>query len=183
MTHSTAPIEIPLSKKKLILLLAASMGFVAAGCWLLIDPPVLKNPFLGNPIVIFFVGIASVLFFGLCGFFIIRQLPVKKTGLIIDNNGLTDISSAVSVGQILWSDIEEISVVKIQRQRLILLKVKNAQAFIEKQPSGFKRKIMQMNLNMYGTPLSITANSLQIKFDDLLNMISQKLKEHHAKSY
>jgi hypothetical protein len=175
MTNTTGQIEIPLSKKKLILMLIGSIGFVAAGLWFVINPPTISNPFFGNPTVIFVTGIASILFFGLCAVYIARKLPDNKPGLIIDNIGLTDNSSGVSAGQILWSDIENISVIEILRQKLIMLQVKNPQNYIDKQTSGFKRKMMQMNLNMYGTPLSITSNSLQIKFDELLNILNDHL--------
>jgi hypothetical protein len=175
MTNTTGQIEIPLSKKKLILMLIGSIGFVAAGLWLVINPPTISNPFFGNPTVIFVTGIASILFFGLCAVYIARKLPDNKPGLIIDNIGLTDNSSGVSAEQILRSDIENISVIEIHRQKLIMLQVKNPQNYIDKQTSGFKRKMMQMNLNMYGTPLSITSNSLQIKFDELLNILNDHL--------
>jgi hypothetical protein len=33
----------------------------------------------------------------------------------------------------------------------------------------------QMNINMYGTLLSINSNSLKIKFDDLLNTLNDQL--------
>ena len=175
MTNTTEQIEIPLSKKKLILMLIGSIGFVTAGLWFVINPPTISNPFFGNPTVIFVTGIASVLFFGLCAVYIARKLPDNKPGLIIDNVGLTDNSSGVSAGQILWDDIENISVIEIHRQKLIMLQVKNPQDYIDKQTSGFKRKMMQMNFSMYGTPLSITSNSLQIKFDELLKILNDHL--------
>jgi hypothetical protein len=175
MTNATGQIEIPLSKKKMILMLIGSIGFVAAGLWFVINPPTISNPFFGNPTVIFVTGIASILFFGLCAVYIARKLPENKPGLIIDNIGLTDNSSGVSAGQILWSDIENISVIEIHRQKLIMLHVKNPQEYIDRQTSGFKRKMMQMNFNMYETPLSITSNSLQIKFGELLNILNDHL--------
>lgn len=175
MTNTTGQIEIPLSKKKMILMLIGSIGFVAAGLWFVINPPTISNPFFGNPTVIFVTGIASILFFGLCAVYIARKLPENKPGLIIDNIGLTDNSSGVSAGQILWSDIENISVIEIHRQKLIMLHVKNPQEYIDRQTSGFKRKMMQMNFNMYETPLSITSNSLQIKFGELLNILNDHL--------
>jgi hypothetical protein len=58
-----------------------------------------------------------------------------------------------------------------------MLEVKNPQDYIDKQTSGFKRKMMQMNLNMYGTPLSITSNSLKIKFEELLNILNERLQD------
>jgi hypothetical protein len=91
--------------------------------------------------------------------------------------GLVDNSSGVSGGEILWEDIESFSVIEIHRQKLIMLHVKNPQDYIDKQTSSFKRKMMQVNYNMYNTPLSITSNTLQIKFDDLLNILNLYLKE------
>lgn len=170
MTNTTGQIEIPLSKKKLILMLIGSIGFVMAGLWFVINPSL-----FGNPTLVFVTGVASISFFGLCAIYITRKLPDNRPGLIIDKLGLTDNSSGVSGGQILWSDIENISVIEIHRQKLIMLQVKNPQDYIDKQTSGLKRKMMQMNFSMYGTPLSITSNALQIKFDELLNVLNDHL--------
>lgn len=167
-------IEIPLSKKKLMLLLVGSLVFVAAGIWFLLNPPKINNPFFGNPNFILIISIAAILFFGLMAFFIARKLPDNRPGLIIDQLGLIDNSSALSPGQVLWSDIENISVIEINRQKLILLDVKNPQDYIDRQSNGFKKKLMQINFNSYGTPLSITANSLQIEFDELFRLLNEK---------
>ena len=156
-------------------MLFGSIGFVAAGVWFLINPPKISNGLFGNPTFILVMSIASIVFFGLCAFYIGRKLPDNRPGLIIDSIGLTDNASAISAGQILWSDIENISVLEIQRQKLIMLEVKNPQHYIDRQPSVFKKKLMQMNFNSYGTPLSITSNSLQIQFDELLNLLHQNL--------
>ena len=108
-------------------------------------------------------------------FFIAKKLGDNSLGLIISNKGIFDNSSGVSAGQILWSDIENISVIKIHRQRLIMLQVTNPQEYIDKQTSSFKRKIMQLNFKIYGTPLSITSNGLKISFDELLSTLTDKL--------
>lgn len=176
MTNSFEKIEIPLSKKKLIIMLIGSIGFVAAGLWFVINPPAISNSFFGNPTVILLSGIASILFFGICAVFVARKISDNKPGLIIDNIGITDNSSGISAGQIFWNDIENISVIEIHRQKLIMLHLINPQDYIDKQASGFKRKMMNMNLNMYGTPCSITSNALQINFDELLNILYTRLE-------
>lgn len=176
MERMTGPIEIPLSKKKLLLMLAGSVGFILIGFWFVIDPPKISNPFFGDPTLLLLLGIVSILFFGICVVYIARKLPENNAGLIIDSNGLIDNSSGVSAGRILWSDIQNISVIEIHRQKLIMLQVKNPQDYIDRQKSGFKRKMMQMNFNMYGTPLSITSNSLKIEFDELINILHDQFK-------
>lgn len=171
----TGQIEIPLSKKKLVLLLVGSLVFVIAGIWFLVNPPKINNPFFGNPTFILIISIVAILFFGLMAFFIARKLPENKPGLIIDQEGLIDNSSALSPGKIPWSDIVNISVIEISRQKLILLEVKNPQDYIDRQTNGFKKKLMQINHNSYGTPLSISANSLQIEFDELVTLLTNRL--------
>lgn len=166
-------IEIQLSKIKLLLLLLGSLTFVGLGLWFIITPPEIHNSYWSSPTKILIVGYVSIIFFGLCALFIIRKLPDNKPGLIIDNLGLSDNSSGVSGGQILWSDISNISVIEIHRQKFILLKVKNPQDYINRQTSAFKRKMMKMNFNMYGTPLSLTSNSLKISFNDLYKLLAE----------
>jgi len=172
----TDPIEIPLSKKKLLLMLAGSVGFILIGFWFVFDPPRISNPYFGDPTLLLLLGIVSILFFGICAVYIARKLPENKAGLIIDSSGLIDNSSGVSAGRILWSDIQDISVIEIHRQKLIMLQVKNPQDYIDRQKSRFKRKMMQMNFNMYGTPLSITSNSLKIEFNELINILHDQFQ-------
>ena len=175
MATSGQRIEIALSKKKIFLMLIGAFAFIAIGFWFVISPPTISNSYWGNPTKIAIAGYASIVFFGLCAFVLIKKLPDNKPGLIIDQTGLTDNSSGVSAGQILWTDIENISVIEIHSQKLIMLQVTNPQDYIDKQTSSFKRKMMQLNYKMYGTPLSITSNGLTISFDELLSTLTDKL--------
>lgn len=158
-------------------MLLGALAFVAIGLWFVIAPPTIENSYWGNPVKLAIAGYASILFFGLCAFYLIRKLPDTKPGLIIDHEGLTDNSSGLSAGRVLWSDIVNLSVIQIHKQKLIMLHVKNPQEYIGRQTSLFKRKSMELNYKMYGTPLSITANGLQTSFEDLLTILTDKLKE------
>ena len=176
MTASGQQIEIPLSKSKLVLMLLGALTFVTMGLWFVIAPPTIKNSFWGSPAKLAIVGYASIVFFGLCTFFFIRKLLDNKPGLIIDDTGLVDNSSGLSAGLVLWSDIEKFSVIEIHKQKLIMLQVKNPQQYIDRQTSLFKRKGMELNNKMYGTPLSITSNGLKTSFDNLLKILTDKLQ-------
>jgi hypothetical protein len=59
----TFQIEIPLSKKKMFLTLFGAIVFVILGFCFLFYPPQIDNPFLGNSIIIFLSGLASIIFF------------------------------------------------------------------------------------------------------------------------
>ena len=110
----------------------------------------------------------------------IQKLKSSALGLIIDKQGITDNSSALSVGLIAWSDIENISVIEMYRQKLIMIEVNNPEEYIARQPNSMKRKMMEMNYKTYHTPISITSNILQIKFDELLQKLTEDLEKSRA---
>lgn len=168
-------IEIPLSKKKLALLLLGSLAFVACGTWFVVRPPAIDHPVFGNPAFIFIAGILSILFFGSCAVLIIRKLPDQRAGLILDADGFTDNSSGVAAGFVPWSDVETFSVTEVQRQKIILVHIKNSDSYISRQESILKQKAMKLNQKYYGTPLSITANGLAIGFDELHRLLNDHL--------
>ncbi|MGZ3882819.1 MAG: STM3941 family protein [Bacteroidia bacterium] len=174
---ASEPVIIALSKKKILLMLTGSLAFVAIGVWFIVKPPVVHHAVFGNPTLIFSAGIASVLFFGLCAVMLLRKLPDTTPGLVIDEAGLNDNSSGVAAGQIPWSDIDSFSVVEIQKQKIILVHVKHPQTYIERQSGSFKRKAMALNNKLYGTPVSITSNGLNIGFEELRAILTIRLQE------
>ncbi|MEQ1732099.1 MAG: STM3941 family protein [Bacteroidia bacterium] len=176
MVSTIGQVEIPLSKKKLLQMLIGSLAFVALGLWLVFNPPTNGRYAHANPIFAFVIGAISILFFAPAFIFIAKKLYENKPGLIIDNIGITDNSHGVSAGLIVWSDIEKIYEVQINKQKIIIIEVKNPQEYIDKQLSYLKRKLMLFGINMYGTPLSITSNTLQIKHDELVLILNNTLK-------
>ena len=172
-------IEIPISRVKLIFLFLGALAFVAIGLQFVVAPKTINNPVF-DPTMISIVGYVSILFFGLTAMFIFRKLFDKSPGLIIDTNGIFDNSSGFSVGQILWSDVEKISVTKINRKRLVSICLKNPQEFISRQENGFKRKLLQLNYKMSDSPLYITSNGLKISFDELLTILSEKFNLYRS---
>lgn len=169
MTDKTHPIEIPLDKKKLTLFFLGSIAFVIGGLWAIV------NSYTNNGSnFAYLIGISSVLFFGYVGVGYGLKILDKKPGLVIDSFGITENSSSVSVGQISWSDIEYIRVLKFNKDRFIAIQVKNPEDYIARQTCRIKRYLMQSNWS--GTPLTIVAGSLKIKFDDLLEILNHELK-------
>jgi len=166
--NANETIEIPLSKGKLILMFIGSLLFVGAGFWFIKAPETFTQTiFKPSPMLIIIVGYALVIFFGTCATFIFRKLFDKKAGLIIDREGIHDNSSGVSAGFIPWSDISNISTIEISRQKLIMIEVSNPDDYINRQTNFISKKASAINHKMYGAPISISANSLKYKFDDL----------------
>lgn len=173
-------IEIPLSKTKILLLLIGAIAFVILGTLFLIIPDTFISPIFRNPQAIRIAGIVAVLFFGAVGLYGFRKLFDKTIGLTIDENGITDNTNATSVGLIDWNDIVEIRTEQVMSTKFLMIFTSNPDKYMERV-NGFKRKLMQGNMKMYGTPLSITSNTLRYDFDDLQRLIKDKLIEQKEK--
>lgn len=167
-------IIIPLSKTKMILLLLAAIVFVALGIWFVMSPETFVDE--GEPTgFITFMGGLSIAFFGVGSILIFRKLFDTKPGLVINKEGILDNSSAASVGLIKWEDIIGFAIVEVSGQKIILPQVKNPEAYLDRQASTIKKKMMSMNYKLYKTPLSITANALKYKTDDLIDLLEVEL--------
>ena len=177
LLHMTTnlPITIPLSKGKLLLSTLGAFAFVAIGFWFVLAPPSRTGSLLEFTFLMV-LGLVSILFFGGITILVIRKLFDSRPGLIINEQGINDNSGGLSLGLILWQDIVDIQVQQIQRQRLILILVKNPQDYLDRQSNGWKRKLMAMNYRQYGTPLSISSNGLKISFAELLEILKHQLE-------
>ena len=171
-------IEIPLSKTKMIMTFLGSLVFVGLGLWFLTNPPKSNHWLFGNPTIVFIIGLASVLFFGIVATIIIRKFSDKKPGLIISRQGVTDNSSGVSAGLIPWSDIQEIKISQVMNQKFLMLIVRNPQYYFENVTNPVKRNMMKMNYKTYGSPISISSNALETNFDDLQKLLIEKMNEY-----
>jgi hypothetical protein len=169
-------IEIPLSKKKNVLMLLGAIIFVVLGVWFVSKPENFVSSIYRNIALIRFAGMLSIVFFGVCAIYGVIKLFDKKYGLIIDKNGITDNTNASSVGLISWADISSIETQQVMSTKFLLIFITNPDKYLNRI-TGLKRKLLQANLRMYGTPLSITSNSILCNFDDLERLITSNLNE------
>ena len=177
ITETSGKIVIQLSKSKLFLLFLGAVAFAGIGFWFISAPPKIDLPILGNPAVIFIVGLTSILFFGIMGYFIFKMLGDKSPGLVISAEGVFDNSSAISVGLVLWTDILEIRETKVVNQTFISLIVKNPQDYIDRQTNVIKGVLMQKNYDTYRTAIAISVNGLNCGYQELKDMLDKKFLE------
>lgn len=176
---STPPIiEIPVNKKKLGLYLLLSIVFVAAGIWFVAATPTMEEDDLfSDPMVVKGFGWAAIVLFGAGIYIFVRKLLDKKPGLVITPEGLSYYYSMGKTTIVPWGDIIRFDVYEVSRQKMIMVQVKNPQEHLKSQSSALLRKLAEGNISMYGTPVVIAANPLQIKLDDLVLLLETRLKE------
>ena len=170
------PVTIPFSKKKLLLILIISIIIVWLGVQFVMDPSAFSN-IRNSPRLVLIAGLIAIPFFGLTATIALRKLLDKRAGLIINEEGIIDNASGVSAGLVLWSDIREIKVWGKDDKCLMII-VKNPQDYIDKATNPFKRGMMKSNHKSYGSPISISASALQTNFDDLYNLLLEKMREY-----
>ncbi|WP_420387163.1 STM3941 family protein [Roseivirga sp.] len=170
-------IDIELSKSKMTLLLMGAISFVVLGILFILNPAQFENSRFDNPVVIRTVGIASVLFFGLCLVFIVKKLFDGRIGLTIDKNGITDNSNATSVGLIAWTDITNIKTLQIASTKVLMLETDNPQKYIDRAKNSIAKGAMKTNYKLYGSPLSISASSLKIRHAELEELIRNEFTQ------
>lgn len=170
-------IEIKLSKKKMIMLNLAALGFVCLGLVFILTPEKFSSTHLRNPALIKVIGIGGVLFFGAAGIYGVRKLFNQAPGLVIDETGITDHTHAYSVGLIEWKDITNIERISISGSVFFVIQVNNHDKYLQ-QCKGLRRKVLEFNRDKYGSPLTISATALQLSANELERLLVQRLEEN-----
>lgn len=167
---------IPISKTKSWMLFSGSLAFVFGGLTLpLINLKVNEAPF--SSAAVNTVATITVLFFGLCAWMWWKKIMQQNVGLQVDEQGVIDQSSGVSLGRIHWHDIKAVEEFSMVGQPFVVLKLSNPDAYIAKSNS-FVRKIHQANIKLCGSPAAISANALQIDHLGLLNLLQKAFQDY-----
>ncbi|KUJ51614.1 hypothetical protein AR685_08165 [Chryseobacterium sp. JAH] len=175
-------VVIPLSRIKMTLLFLGAVLFVVLGLILIIYEPEPTNhsnryAWIVKPFPRFLAGFVCVVFFGFAAITMLFRLSNKKPGLIINEKGINDNSSALALGFIPWKDIKEVKMVNVNQNKFILVIVQNPIDYLNKTTQWLKLRGLKLNFRYYETPICISANSLQINFDDLYKLLVDNAKQ------
>jgi hypothetical protein len=175
--------EIASSKTKIAVIGASALMFIVMGVWLLRLPPDYMRHWgpLGHPYVVKAAGAGGVLFFGCVGLFALVKIFDSAPGLVLDQRGLLDRSSAVPVGFVPWRDVAGIEQFDLVDQRFVVIMLKNPEKYVAKSHPAL-RWIARINTRMCGSPVMLTPNALEVDFDQLYKMIEARLAQYRATS-
>ena len=168
--------EISLSKSKVFLLLLISAAFLVLGYWLfnLDASEIESHRRFNSPFFVHGIGLASIAMGGFGALVAIRKLFDSSPGLVLDEHGLTDNSSAFSVGFIPWADITGFEPRQIHNQRILYVLLSDPEKFIGKF-KPLKRALLSANMKIAASPVAVTSSSLAIGFDDLVSLVNEHL--------
>lgn len=171
-------IEIKISNKKFSLLVVGCLIFITLSILFIIKPDDFVTFLVRNTLFIKFAGILGLLFFGFALYSMIQKKILDgNIGIIINDEGIIDNSSFVSVGLIKWEDIVSIEKSNVVSTSFLLIKVKDPKKYID-ATKGIKSKLLKGNYNSYGTPISISANFINCSFTQLENVILNSFENY-----
>jgi hypothetical protein len=149
---------------KLLILIVLDVGMVAASAWLARSHAV--------PPVTELVGWTGIVFFGLCGGWILSRLFSHRISLALDRNGLLDNSSALPAGKIPWDQISRLGITTLQHQRFLGIDVR------DRAPgSDLRRKLDDANIGLAGYPIYIASTSVDRTLEELHDLIAKYWKD------
>ncbi|MDB5200677.1 MAG: hypothetical protein JWQ27_86 [Ferruginibacter sp.] len=179
----TNNISIELSKAKLTKLLVFSIIFFSVGLWMIVSNPQTNNSFFNDPLVKGFASYGAVIMGALGTFFFTKKLFDKKPGLIIDEHGIYENTSAFAFGLIPWSDIayieEHILQVSVaSKQYFVTVALTDPEKYISREKNLLKRKLLNANARSYGSPIHISTNGLKTTHQELLQLLKNALTKY-----
>lgn len=129
------------------------------------------------------VGLAGLISLYICAFCIycIYQLiKIGFKGIIISDQGITDLSTGYQIGTVLWQDIEKVKIMKdlsdLKYEYMVLI-VKNPNEYINREPTRFKKRSLTLKLHYYGSPVCISNRALECSFETLKTVILAKYEK------
>lgn len=165
--------EILLSKRKTLILMIGALLFILLGAWFSLEPSRFVGGMFRQELLIRVVGVACLLFFGFALVQAIRQFIRPKAGLRFSADGI-DIDLGNNFrGLIEWRQIAGFSETQVSGQHLIMINLENPDAFIEKETSKFRKKIMKFSNETYGSPIAISATGLRTTHEELLQTVRE----------
>ena len=166
--------EVPLDRWKLLGLCLGALAFVALGVFLIREPG--RKGLWAQ-----FMGAVTVAFFGAVGVAVLFRLLRPGPAILIDDDGIVDDASGVSLGRIRWDQVGAIDEYRVDDQAFLSIKVKDVEALIAQQPF-WKRRIIRANLRMGAAAVNIPQASLGIKLSDLRREMEQRKREAARRS-
>jgi hypothetical protein len=166
-------IEITLSKWRTIMGVTWCIIFVIGSCFII---SIAHEQDRYSPFFVKAVGFLGMVFFGIFGLVSILKLFDSRPALVIDEKGIFNNTTAGAAYQINWEHITGIRVGQTgaASAKYILLDIDNPEDFL-RQRSGLNKIFMKGTYKMDGTPVFIAASRLPCGFDELLEVLNERL--------
>lgn len=179
---ATDRVVIPLNKGRMWIWSIICVLFIVLGFFFVLTPYDLRSPLIHNLLAIRVLGFIALILFGYFLGAYIPKLRDKLPGLIIDENGVNDNSTEVSIGEISWDSVMAVYRQSVAPNKFMIIKVKDPEAYIARTSGRMQKNALKGNLKIYGSPIAIPSNTLKCRFKELESLLTnafEQYKEEH----
>ncbi len=173
---------VEFNKRNMWFILLASVVFQVIGAFLIINVYGFKISLLNNSTFELLLGLVCFVFFSLCSWLIYRKLKSKELALWISSEGLEDNASGVSAGFIAWSEVKGFKTFGINQERFIAVLLHSPDDYIDLVQNPIKKMTIKMNYKLYGSPVTIPEKMLKIDFDELVQLLQDRLLDYQSQA-
>ena len=116
------------------------------------------------------IGVLGLVTFGCFGLAWVVLGFRPGPGLIIDDEGFDDASSATAVGRVPWSDVALVGEWTAFSSRIVVVEVRHPETYLIRA-SWFGRLVARLNARLVGTPVTLSSVGLRTNHDALLEVL------------
>ena len=124
------------------------------------------------------ISIIGTLFFGMCAVIFFKMLIKNSVIFKVDENGIYDATSYISLGQIAWEDIKTITYKSMGEQKFIAIDLVDDEKYIP-YAGSFKRLCIRANKRLGYPAVVLSFTMLRVDPEWLLEEL-QKRKEYYS---
>ena len=99
-------------------------------------------------------------------------------GLVVDDTGFDDNSSAVAVGRVHWADVTSVSERSVFGTSLLVFDVRDPEAYLARL-GRLARMAATANRRLFGSPIILTSVGLKTSFVGLSMLLREGLERSH----
>lgn len=180
-------VRVPLDKKAYIIVFIIEALLAVVGLWMILNPEQFASASQPNS-NIFYIGWSLALLFGLMLIPVGLKAFSKKPGLLINDKGITDHSSATSYGLIEWQDITGVRLLGAKSpyalanaaiSSMLIIETANAQKYIDRAKNKVTKMAMKANNKQQNSPFLIPMRALKVNQNELIRMIEEQIEKRN----
>ncbi|MGF9761120.1 STM3941 family protein [Microvirga sp. 0TCS3.31] len=124
------------------------------------------------------VGTAGIVTFAGFGTAWIVLLLRAGPGLVVDDTGFDDRSSATAVGRVQWADVTSVSRQVMFGVSFVVVDVRDPDTYLARL-GPVARPAAAANRRLTGSPVTVTSVGLKISFPELSMLLRESFEQHH----
>ena len=126
------------------------------------------------------VGAVGLLTFAGFGIGWIVLLLRAGPGLVVDDTGFNDDSSAVAVGRVAWSDVTSVSERSLFRTSFVVVNVREPRTYVARL-GRLARLAATANRRLFGSPVTVASVGLKTSFSSLSMLLREGFEQYHLR--